>query len=489
MIGLPSTQIDDPAKKVLEAVMPGSVILFGRNIINRVQVEEFIREITKFLGYKPLIAIDQEGGIVTRLTDGFSVSPGAMGLHAAGNPDNARTVGRILGSEMKAVGIDWNLAPVVDINNNHSNPAIGVRSFSDNKDTVIDYASKFIEGLKETGIITCLKHFPGNGRVITDPHIDMPVLNISRDEIYKTELTPFMTIDAPVWMPTHIYVPAIQTLKEPITVSREILTDMIRNELGYDGVLLADDLNMGGVSNFYPPEDLALKTLEAGMDMISFCDNSEKQIQVKKFLDEKVSGSDELYDRISHAAARIEELFVKRNSNNFPGNRNTNFESNKLVMARISSQSVQIQKDNNAIFPLDRADNIFAVKMSQLVQIEENPGSIPGVVTKTGNFFKCPVTIYSREMSNEESASMLKSGAGKLNIIFTENAHLVSLQIEFIKELAKISDQLVLVALRNPYDGEIQGVENVICSFGYNQSQQDEILEKLIAERIKNKIE
>lgn len=479
-IGLPSAKIDDSTKRVLEKVRPGSVILFARNIRNREQVKKFISAISDFLGYKPLIAIDQEGGIVTRLTDGFTVSPGAMALTMTGNPDNAYKAGKILGSEMKVAGIDWNLAPVVDINNNSENPAIGVRSFSDNKYTVIKYASEFSAGLKESGIITCLKHFPGNGRVVTDPHIDMPILNIPRDEIYKTELAPFLAVDAPSWMPTHIYVPAIQTSKEPVTVSREILTDMIRGELGYEGALIADDLNMGGVSKFYPPEELALKTLKAGMDMISFCDDSEKQIRVKKFLVHEITKSAELIERITKAAEKIENLFMQRENNRIFINNQPDYNENRIVMGKISSESVQILKNANNLLPLDRADNIFAVKVSRLVLVEENREGIPMVVTRAGELLDCPVTIYNRELSKEEFDFLLKKASGKRNIIFTENAHLVSLQRELIEKLAGVSECLVLIALRNHYDTDIRGVENAICSFGYNSSQQKGILKKLI---------
>jgi beta-N-acetylhexosaminidase len=480
MIGLPSSEIDDNAKIVLEKVRPGSVILFTRNIRNRTQLIKFISAISNFLGYKPLIAIDQEGGIVTRLTEGFSVSPGAMALAATKNPENAYTAGRILGSEMKSVGIDWNLAPVVDINNNYGNPSIGVRSFSDKNDTVIEYASKFVKGLKESGIITCLKHFPGNGRVVTDPHLDMPILNISRNEIFKTELTPFLAINAPCWMPTHIHVPSIQTSKEPITVSKEVLTDMIRDELKYKGVLVADDLNMGGVSNYYLPEDLALKTLEAGMDMISFCDNMEKQIQVRKFLDKKIIKNENLSKRITEAACRIENLFIQRKEMESLTDKVTEFENNKIIMNSISLQSVHILKNKNNLIPLDRADNIFAAKATRLVLVEDGPKGIPLVVITTGEVLNCEITVYSREISITESDFMLNMAEGKHNIIFTENAHLVPSQVEFIKKLARLSDSLILIALRNPYDKDINGVHNAICSFGYNRNQQNGVLQKLL---------
>ncbi len=479
MIGLPSHEVDDPTKRVLESVKPGSIILFKRNIKSRKQITTFIESIAKFLGYKPLMAIDQEGGIVTRLTEGFSMAPSAMGLAMSNNPDNAYTAGRIIGSEMKDVGIDWNLAPVVDINNNSDNPAIGIRSFSNNKDTVIEYASKFVLGLKESGVISCLKHFPGNGRVASDPHIDMPVLNVPKAELYKTELSPFLSINAPSWMPTHIYIPAIQSSKEPITVSKEILTDMIRGELGYKGVLLADDLNMGGVSNFYLPEELAFKTLSAGMDMLSFCDNTTKQIAAKKYLRKKIIQDKFFLEKIVKSSERIENLFLERETSNTDKNL-SDFSRNRIVMDVISKESVLILKNNDNLLPLTGIDNIFAVKATRLVRVEEDIESLPLVVKKAGELLNCPVTIYRRDLTAEEADVLLSISNGKRNMIFTENAHLVQRQKIFIEKLADISLSLVLIALRDPYDADIMGVKSAICSYGYNVSQQEEILNKLI---------
>ena len=246
MIGLPGPSLDDETKTVLDEMDPLSVILFGRNIESAEQLAKYIADITAHLGRKPVFAIDQEGGIVTRLTKGFTVVPGPMALAAAGEPSAAYDAGRILGAEMKAVGIDWDLAPVVDVNRNPSNRGIGVRSFSADTAEVVRYAGRFVEGLSDSGVLCCLKHFPGLGAVEADPHIDLPVLGCSREELFGKDLPPFLGIEADCWMPTHVWVPAIQSRKEAVTVSSEVLTGFVRDELGFDGLLLADDLNMGG---------------------------------------------------------------------------------------------------------------------------------------------------------------------------------------------------------------------------------------------------
>lgn len=254
LVGLPSTILDEETKQVLDQIKPGSIILFSRNIESKKQIKKYVNDIEKYLGYKPLVTIDQEGGIVTRLLDGFTVAPGAMAVTATNNSKNAYEIGKTLGREMKAIGVDWDLAPVVDVNNNPANPGIGIRSFSDKEDVVIEYASQFIKGLEEEGVISCLKHFPGKGRVAVDAHLDMPELDIDIEEMEKVELKPFKKIKSASWMPSHIWISKIQNKKEPATVAKEILTALVRDKLGFEGCLIADDLSMGGVSKYFSPE-------------------------------------------------------------------------------------------------------------------------------------------------------------------------------------------------------------------------------------------
>lgn len=220
-------KLTDQDKEVLEEIRPGSVIFFSRNIGSPLEFAGLIREIEEFLGYKPCMTIDQEGGLVTRLQDGFSVSPGARAageaVRESRDPSLIFRMARIMAEEMKAVGLDWNLAPVVDINNNPHNPGIGIRSFAEEPREVVRSAELFLQGMKAGGILCCLKHFPGKGRITKDAHITMPELDIPAEQIREEELLPFRELDADSWMPSHVYCPALQSIKEPATLSREIL--------------------------------------------------------------------------------------------------------------------------------------------------------------------------------------------------------------------------------------------------------------------------
>ena len=183
LIGLPGKSVDSETEQLLKAVKPGFIILFARNIDSPEQVRKLVNEVNKVLPYKPVFAIDQEGGIVSRFREGFTVSPGAMALSATGDPSNARKAAEILAKEMRAVGIHWNLAPVVDINVNPSNPGIGIRSFGDDPKTVTEFAAPFVEGLHRHSALVCLKHCPGKSGVNMDAHLDLPILELDLKEL------------------------------------------------------------------------------------------------------------------------------------------------------------------------------------------------------------------------------------------------------------------------------------------------------------------
>src|SRR5574344_608325 len=182
-IGLPSPFLDDETKRILDVIRPGSVILFFFNIQTTAQIRKYIEDISTFLGYTPVIAIDQEGGTVSRLTQGFTTAPGPMAVSATGNSQYAFETGRILGQEMRTLGITWDMAPDVDINSIPRNPGIGIRSYGDTPERVITFAGAFIQGLHASGVCSCLKHFPGLGRITADAHKTRPVVEYSRNEL------------------------------------------------------------------------------------------------------------------------------------------------------------------------------------------------------------------------------------------------------------------------------------------------------------------
>ena len=228
-----------------------------------------------------LTAIDQEGGSVTRLGQGTAFS-GNMALGAANNEESTAVAARVIGEELKAVGFNFDFAPVVDVNSNPANPVIGVRSFSDDAQTVARHGVTFMKSLMATGSISTLKHFPGHGDAATDSHTGLPLIEKSYAELKANELIPFQAcIDAgaEAIMTAHIQYPAIeketyiskesgQGIPLPATLSRTILTDILRGDMGFDGVILTDAMDMDAIAKNFDPMDAARLAITAGVDIL-----------------------------------------------------------------------------------------------------------------------------------------------------------------------------------------------------------------------------
>ena len=228
-----------------------------------------------------LTAIDQEGGIVTRLGQGTAFS-GNMALGAAGDPAAAAAAAGIIGEELKAIGLNFNFAPVVDVNNNPANPVIGTRSFSDDPRIAAELGVSFMNALTQSGVIATLKHFPGHGDTATDSHTGLPRISKTYEELKANELIPFQAcIDAgaEAIMTAHIQYPEIEKgtyiskasgdpIALPATLSKTILTDILRGDMGFDGVIVSDSMVMDAIAKNFDPMDTARLAIAAGVDIL-----------------------------------------------------------------------------------------------------------------------------------------------------------------------------------------------------------------------------
>ena len=279
------TELNDPVRDCLREYHFGGTTLFAENCRDAEQVLRLVADLQAENqaggGLPMLVTIDQEGGSVVRL--GFGTSGvGNMALAATGDPANAKAMAAIYGEELKLLGINADFAPVMDVNNNPNNPVIGLRSFSDSPETVSAFGLSFLEGLHSAGTIASLKHFPGHGNTDSDSHTGLPCIDRSYDELKAVELVPFQAaIDAgaDMVMTAHIEYPQIE--KEtyvstssgeeiflPATMSRTILTDILRGDMGFEGVVVSDALDMAAISENFTMEDTLRLTINAGVNML-----------------------------------------------------------------------------------------------------------------------------------------------------------------------------------------------------------------------------
>lgn len=260
------------AKTAIQDLHVGGVIYYNwaNGLSSPAQVEKLSSSLQALARIPLLIAVDQEGGIVARLVQGFTVFPGNKALAMTERPDLAEKSAYAIGEELLSVGVNMNLAPVVDINTNPKNPVIGLRSFGETRETVISFGKKALEGYHKVGVMSCLKHFPGHGDISIDSHYDLPVLHKSLEELRSMELLPFEALakEADTIMTAHLLVPAFDP-DHCSTLSKKTL-DYLRNQIGFQGVILSDSLVMEGVLKRCggSVDTAAIQAFNAGCDML-----------------------------------------------------------------------------------------------------------------------------------------------------------------------------------------------------------------------------
>jgi beta-N-acetylhexosaminidase len=279
MAGVLGTELGDDEAALIRDGRLGNVILMGRNVDDPAQVlaltQALQREATRANGVGMLIATDQEGGLVQRLNSvsGFTPLPDAATAGLAECPRVLHAYGRMMGEEMAAVGVNMAMAPVLDTNLNPDNPVIGQlgRAWATTPEGVVADTLPVIAGLQEGGVLATGKHFPGHGSTTTDSHQELPVVEKSRAALMSEDVVPFAAATAAgidAIMPAHVLYPALDPEDRPATVSPPIQTGLLREELGFAGLIVTDDMGMKGITSRYTPEESGVAAVLAGADLV-----------------------------------------------------------------------------------------------------------------------------------------------------------------------------------------------------------------------------
>ena len=255
----------------------GGVIFFSRNVGQPAEVAHTTASLKRAAGRPLVIALDQEGGLVARLRQGFTEVPPMRSVGATGDPELARQVGAVIGREVRAVGFDMNYAPVLDVDTNPQNPVIASRSFGRTPELVSDMGVALFAGLESAGVGACGKHFPGHGDTSQDSHLTLPRLPHSLERLEQVELKPFAAAaraGIPSLMTAHVIFEPLDPV-HPATMSRAVLHGLLRERLGYDGLVVSDDLEMRAIADHFGVEETVVCGLNAGVDHFLCCHTAE----------------------------------------------------------------------------------------------------------------------------------------------------------------------------------------------------------------------
>nr|WP_315466687.1 beta-N-acetylhexosaminidase [uncultured Undibacterium sp.] len=308
MIRMPETVLSEGMANFIRENHIRAICLFRQNMVNQEQLTKLTSDLREVMGPEALIGIDQEGGAVVRAT-WVPQPPAAMSLGASGDPELCRQVGAAVARSVKALGFNWNFAPVLDLNNNVNNPVISERSFGADPVRAHQLASAWMEGSLAEGVACCIKHFPGHGDTHVDSHRDLPKVDKSRAELDALELAPFKAAakNAPAMMTAHIVYPQIDP-ENPATMSKTILTGILRDEWNYHGVVITDGMDMHAIAGRYGVGAAAVKALAAGADMVMALGNTETQIATLEALTNAIVAGEIPYASLQKKLARVSQL-------------------------------------------------------------------------------------------------------------------------------------------------------------------------------------
>ena len=365
VVGFEGARINADIRSIISQYCVGGVTLFARNIQSLRQVARLTNDLQKLTketeGRIPLfITTDQEGGWVARLKTGATVLPGNMALGAAGSAELAEQAGKITATELAAVGVNLNFAPVMDVNNNPHNPVIDRRSFGECPDLVSRLGSAYIKGLQRNGILATAKHFPGHGDTTVDSHSDLPTVGGDVERIRTIELEPFRAaIEAKVSaiMTAHIVYPALDSHR-PATLSYPILTGVLRGELGFGGLIITDDMEMKAIDKRYRTGEAAVMAIEAGADMVLTLWTYQNQVEVINALVSAVKSGRISEERIGQSVRRILKykeafgVFEWEDGISSKAIELVGSEAHRRTAGTIAEQAITIVENYSGILPL-----------------------------------------------------------------------------------------------------------------------------------------
>jgi len=453
--GFPGPEMSAEFIRLVKEYKIGNVILFKRNCESSAQLAELCRSIQELelreTGRRAFIAIDQEGGTMTRLPREAVNVPGAMALAATGDPENARRAARLTAAELRAYGINFNLAPVADVNSNPDNPIIGVRSSGDTAEQVIQYASAALRGYLEGGVLASAKHFPGHGDTAMDSHLSLPCIDKSLEELEALELRPFRAlIDAgcPAVMTTHILFPQLEPGNVPATMSRRIITGLLKERLGFQGLVVSDCVEMQAIGVYYGSARGAAAAMAAGVDLVFVSHTAgtlEEAAQACRAAVESGQIPMEELDASVEKILRYKEQYCTE-PEGVPGRPEALAEAAAIRQATITLAQGTVPALGESPFFCGCADHQADPASNPE---EETPAFAAFMAERLGG----TAYVTGKDPAPEEVQAAVNAAKGHSSIIVgTCNGHFFPGQIALAEALGRLNIPMAVAALRNPYD-------------------------------------
>ena len=488
--GFPSPYVDDQARRLVEDFEVGNFALFGRNYVTAEQVTQMCTDLHRLVyaknGYSAYLASDQEGGVVSRVCIGSALFPGTMAMAASPSADPYQ-VGKNCGNILGSMGILGNFGPVMDVNLDPMNPIIGSRSYSDDPETVARMGVEMIRGMHDGGMLATLKHYPGHGNVSTDSHLDLPKNGTPREELMRTEFMPFQrAIDAgaDAIMTAHVVYEDIDP-ELPATVSPKIMTGLLRDTMGFEGIAVTDCMEMNAIKVTYGIGPGAVMAVQAGCDVLCFSHTYEAVAEACNALYKAVEDGIITPERIDRSYRRIIRLKEQYNLVTPPPADAANalkWLSDKDIMAfhaRISRDSMTMLYDNGGYQALKNAKHprFFAPASIAVTGAEDKERAPTRFSDLAKDRFGGDSVVYPMSELDEATLEAIREENYDVAVLAVYNARFRPSQQTILRELEKQNRPLVVLMLGAPYDAPlIRNAQCVICAYEYTYLAAQELL-------------
>lgn len=491
MIGFKEEFLTPEVQSFINESNIGFIDIFARNISSIKQATSLINQIHQQAKIPPMIFTDQEGGVVCQFAELTSTFSSNMGMAATGNPSFIELGAEILAEEMNLIGIDGLIAPTLDINHEPDNPIIGLRSYSDDVQTVIQSGKSFIKGARQSGLATMPKHFPGHGGSQLDSHLILPTLDFSEEFFELCDLMPFREVAKEVdfIMTAHIAVPNIEASGLPATFSKKFLTHILRNQFEFKGIVVSDCIEMDVIKNNYTPEEIVDYSINAGIDVFLISHSIVLQKELYRILVDKVKSGHIDISRIDASVQRILSAKEKYGLNIKRKQRDIKIAVSMMRNKReiedyICKHTIVLLRDKLNKLPIKRGNSLGIIewdKARSTVQLNE-PVQTSYLAEQAKKYFD-RVEVMVLPLKKTELTiinDFLQSFDNIILAPFSRTPEVEMIQANMIREIVNAREDVIIVATGNPYDiRNFPDAKIYLATFGYRDSQIQALFDNL----------
>lgn len=483
MVGLPSTYLDEQYKEFIKKYSIGNFILFARNYDNTNQMKNFMKELYSYTktitGSFPLVSIDQEGGMVVRLFKDVTFPASPLTTSATSVDDAAYKTGYIIGKDMLSLGINLNLAPCLEINEGLLNPLINVRGYGQTKEFVLKQAKAFVKGIQESGALSCIKHFPGAGSSTKDSHLELPIIEDSKEDLLNYNMYPFVNLtESDALMSSHCLYKSFDEL--PSTLSHVLLTDCLRKQIGFDGLIISDGMEMKAIADTYGIGQGSVMALNAGCDILLLCHDYDEQKNAFDAVIEAVKNNTLSVELLKEKVVRInktKELIANSLTKYFTDSDYIINDEEHQLMESIVDNSYTLIKgeapklDDNTLIISSNA------KVASIVEDEFDERNLTNALKH--NFPNNKVLKFRQDFDFINEALDIAKEYDNI-VIYSYDAYKDDVQKQVINKLLETPKNIYVVSIKGPIDRVyFNNLKNYSCLYEYTPNSIKTIVKQL----------